>query len=218
MYSSYGLRPPKDVLEGIEVLSGMNAYGLPGASRELVQHAEQAGYEALVLTVDAPNGGARDRERRANFRLPPHVSAVNLAGIAAPALMSLQVGQSALFDGLLAHTPTWDDVIWLQSITRLPLLIKGVLHPDDARQAATLQLAGMIVSNHGGRTLDTTPSTASVLPRIINAVEGAMPVLVDGGIRRGTDILEAIALGASAVLVGRPYVYGLATAGALGVA
>ena len=86
MYSSYGLRPPKDVLEGIEVLSGMNAYGLPGASRELVQHAEQAGYEALVLTVDAPNGGARDRERRANFRLPPHVSAVNLAGIAAPAL------------------------------------------------------------------------------------------------------------------------------------
>lgn len=189
-----------------------------GFTRELVQRAEQAGYEALVLTVDAPTSGARDRERRANFRLPPHVSAVNLAGMPAQAPPDLQAGQSALFDGLLAHTPTWDDVAWLQSISRLPLLIKGVLHPDDARQAAALQLAGMIVSNHGGRTLDTTPATASVLPRIVKAVDGAMPVLVDGGIRRGTDVLKAMALGASAVLVGRPYVYGLANAGALGVA
>ncbi|MDR7375514.1 4-hydroxymandelate oxidase [Rhodoferax ferrireducens] len=188
-----------------------------GFSLDLVRRAEQAGYDALVLTVDAPTNGARDRERRANFRLPPGVSAVNLAGLAAAPAPALQPGQSALFDGLLAHAPTWDDVAWLQAHTRLPILLKGILHPDDARQAAALGLAGVIVSNHGGRTLDTTPATAAVLPRIKQAV-GDMPVLVDGGIRRGTDVLKAMALGASAVLVGRPYVYGLANAGAVGVA
>ena len=189
-----------------------------GFTRELVQRAERAGYEALVLTVDAPTSGARDRERRTNFHLPAHVSAVNLAGMAAPAQRTLQPGQSALFDDLLASAPTWDDVAWLQSITRLPVVLKGVLHPDDARQAAALGVGGVIVSNHGGRTLDTLPATASVLPRIVQVVGGQMPVLVDGGIRRGTDVLKAVALGASAVLVGRPYLYGLANAGALGVA
>ena len=189
-----------------------------GFTRELVQRAERAGYEALVLTVDAPASGARDRERRANFQLPAHVSAVNLAGMALPAQRTLQPGQSALFDNLLASAPTWNDVAWLQSITRLPVLLKGVLHPDDARQAAALGVGGVIVSNHGGRTLDTSPATAAVLPRIVQAVAGELPVLVDGGIRRGTDILKAIALGASAVLVGRPYIHGLANAGALGVA
>ena len=189
-----------------------------GFTRELVQRAERAGYEALVLTVDAPASGARDCERRANFQLPAHVSAVNLAGMAAPAQRTLQPGQSALFDNLLASAPTWNDAAWLQSITRLPVLLKGVLHPDDARQAAALGVGGVIVSNHGGRTLDTSPATAAVLPRIVQAVAGELPVLVDGGIRRGTDILKAIALGASAVLVGRPYIHGLANAGALGVA
>ncbi|MEO5796297.1 MAG: alpha-hydroxy acid oxidase [Rhodoferax sp.] len=184
---------------------------------ELVRRAEQAGFEALVLTVDAPTHGARDRERRAGFKLPPGVSAVHLAGLAPAPNVALQPGQSALFDGLLAHAPTWDDVAWLQAHTRLPVLLKGILHPADARQAAALGLAGIIVSNHGGRTLDTTPATAAVLPRIKDAV-GALPVLVDGGIRRGTDVLKAMALGASAVLIGRPYVYGLANAGAVGVA
>lgn len=189
-----------------------------GFTRELVRRAEQAGYEALVLTVDAPTSGARDRERRAGFCLPSHISAVNLQGLRPSPPSRLQPGQSALFDGLLATAPTWDDVAWLQSITHLPVLLKGVLHPADARLAASLQLAGLIVSNHGGRTLDTVPATASVLPRILQTVGGEMPVLVDGGIRRGTDVLKAMALGASAVLVGRPYVYGLANAGALGVA
>ena len=189
-----------------------------GFTRELVHRAERAGYDALVLTVDAPASGARDRERRANFHLPAHVSAVNLAGMAMPAQRRLQPGQSALFDDLLASAPTWDDVAWLQSLTRLPVVLKGVLHPNDARQAAVLGVDGVIVSNHGGRTLDTTPATASVLPRIVQAVAGQMPVLVDGGIRRGTDVLKAMALGASAVMVGRPCVYGLANAGASGVA
>ncbi len=189
-----------------------------GFTRDLVRRAEVAGYEALVLTVDAPTSGARDRERRANFRLPPGIRAVNLEGLPPVTPVELAPGQSALFDGLLRHAPTWDDVVWLQAQTRLPILLKGVLHPDDARQATRLGVAGIVVSNHGGRTLDTVPATAQMLPRIVEAVAGALPVLVDGGIRRGTDVLKAMALGASAVLLGRPYVYGLANAGAMGVA
>ena len=189
-----------------------------GFTRELVQRAETAGYEALVLTVDAPSSGARDRERRAGFCLPPGISAVNLSSLPPPPPVYLSPGQSALFDGLLHHAPTWDDVAWLRSITRLPLLLKGVLHPADARQAVSVIAAGLIVSNHGGRTLDTVPATATALPRVAQAVGGAVPVLADGGIRRGTDVLKAMALGASAVLVGRPAVWGLANAGAAGVA
>ncbi|WP_422846977.1 alpha-hydroxy acid oxidase [Acidovorax sp. M14] len=189
-----------------------------GFTQALVQRAEAAGYEALVLTVDAPTSGVRDRERRAGFRLPPGVGPVNLTGLQVPAPSALSPGQSTLFDGLLHHAPTWDDIAWLQSITRLPVLLKGVLHPADARQAVSVGAAGLIVSNHGGRTLDTAPATATALPRVVQAVGGAVPVLVDGGIRRGTDVLKAMALGASAVLVGRPAVWGLANAGAAGVA
>ena len=189
-----------------------------GFTQALVQRAEAAGYEALVLTVDAPTSGVRDRERRAGFRLPPGVGPVNLAGLQAPTAAELRPGQSALFDGLLHQAPTWDDIAWLQSITRLPVLLKGGLHPADARQAVAAGAAGLIVSNHGGRTLDTAPATASALPRVVQAVGGALPVMVDGGIRRGTDVLKAMALGASAVLVGRPAIWGLANAGAAGVA
>ncbi len=193
-----------------------------GFTLDLVQRAEAAGYEALVLTVDAPTQGVRDRALRSGLRLPPGVSAVNLAGAPPAPPASLPAGGSALFDGLLQHAATWDDVAWLQARTRLPLLLKGVLHPDDALQAAGLGVAGIVVSNHGGRTLDTAPATALALPRIAAALaarHGAAPVLlVDGGIRRGTDVFKALALGASAVLVGRPLVMALAVAGAPGVA
>lgn len=187
-------------------------------NRELVQRAERAGYEALVVTVDAPVNGARDRERRAGFHLPPGVSAVNLGGGgAAPAQTPLS-GPSALCGGLLQVATSWADIDWLLSQTKLPVLLKGVLHPDDARQAVQLGVAGLVVSNHGGRTLDTAPTTAAVLPRIRQVLGADVPLLVDGGIRRGTDVLKAVALGANAVLIGRPYIYGLANAGALGVA
>lgn len=189
-----------------------------GFTRELVQRAEAAGYEALVLTVDAPVSGVRDRERRAGFVLPPGVAAVNLKDLRTPPVNALLPGQSALFDHLLTHAPTWDDVDWLRSITRLPLLLKGITHPADAQLALEHGAAGVIVSNHGGRTLDTMRSTAELLPAVVQAVDGALPVLVDGGIRRGTDVLKAMALGASAVLVGRPVIHGLANAGARGVA
>lgn len=185
---------------------------------ELLRRAEAAGYEAVVLTVDAPTSGARDRERRAGYRLPPGITAINLAGMPQSAAAASAAGSSVLFDELLQAAPTWDDVEWLLGQTRLPVLLKGVLHEDDARQAATLGVAGLVVSNHGGRTLDTAVATAWALPRIADAVGGALPLLVDGGIRRGTDVLKAVALGARAVLVGRPYVFALASVGALGVA
>jgi 4-hydroxymandelate oxidase len=185
-----------------------------GVTRELVQRAERAGYEALVLTVDAPVNGARDAERRAGFRLPLGVSAVNL-----PQRTPLAAGTGSLFEcTLVAAAPTWADMDWLRGLTRLPILLKGVLHAADAQQAASLGLDGLVVSNHGGRTLDTAPASAAVLPRIADAVGGQLPLLVDGGIRRGTDVLKALALGARAVLIGRPVAWGLATGGAAGVA
>ena len=186
--------------------------------RDLVRRVEEAGFEALVLTVDAPVQGPRDRERRAGYRRPAHLQAVNLTGRVVPPLKPLQNGQSKLFDDLMTHAPTWDDVAWLRSITRLPVLLKGVTHPLDARQALDSGVQGLIVSNHGGRTLDTMPATAESLPAVVSAVDSRIPVLVDGGIRRGTDVLKAMALGASAVMVGRPILHGLTNAGAAGVA
>ncbi|MDZ7856375.1 alpha-hydroxy acid oxidase [Sphaerotilus sp.] len=190
-----------------------------GFTLDLVRRAEAAGCTALVLTVDAPVQGARDRERRAGFRLPPGVRAVHLDGLLPPRpARTLAAGQSALFDGLLADTPTWDDVAWLRAQTRLPLLLKGMTHPEDARLAQSLGADGLVVSNHGGRTLDTLPATAVLLPRIADAVGASLPLLVDGGIRRGTDVLKALVLGARAVLIGRPVVQALAVGGAHGVA
>jgi 4-hydroxymandelate oxidase len=187
-------------------------------TRDLVLRAESAGYEALVLTVDAPVQGARERERRAGFRLPANVRSMNLDGMNLPRPRPSAGSQSALFDDLLLHAPIWDDVSWLSSITRLPVLLKGVLHRDDAEIGIDHGVAGLIVSNHGGRTLDTAVSTVAALPAVVEVVRGRVPVLVDGGIRRGTDVLKAMALGASAVLVGRPVLHGLTNGGAQGVA
>lgn len=183
------------------------------ATLALVARAEAAGYEALVLTVDAPVQAPRDAQSRAGFRVPPGL-AVNLPP---QAPMPASVA-SVVFDHLMPAAPSWEDVEWLRRHTRLPLLLKGVAHPDDARLALRAGADGLVVSNHGGRALDTVPSTAALLPAVATAVEGRVPLLVDGGIRRGTDVLKALALGASAVLVGRPYAWGLANAGAVGVA
>jgi 4-hydroxymandelate oxidase len=186
--------------------------------RELVQRAEAAGFEALVLTVDAPVHGARDRERRTGFRVPQAAAAVHLQGLPPRPARAPAAGASALFDDLLVDAPTWRDVEWLRAQTQLPLVLKGVLHPDDARDALAAGAAALVVSNHGGRTLDTAVTTADALPAIADALGGALPLLVDGGIRRGTDVLKAVALGARAVFVGRPAVFALAAAGAPGVA
>jgi 4-hydroxymandelate oxidase len=187
-----------------------------GFMQVLLDRIAHAGYQALVLTVDAPVHGARDRERRAGFKLPHHIRAVNLGGRKKP--LDLQAGQSALFDGLLPRAATWAEVDWLRAHSRLPLLLKGVSHLDDARQALDCGVAGLIVSNHGGRTLDTLPTTVELLAMLRAGLGPEVALIVDGGIRRGTDVLKAMALGANAVLLGRPYVHALAASGALGVA
>ena len=185
----------------------------PGAMRALIAEMEAAGYEAIVLTVDAPVQGVRDRERRLGPRLPlpEHVRPVHWQ-------VQPPTENAGLCAGHANAAPTWDDVARLQSWTRLPVLLKGITHPLDAAQAVRLNLSGLIVSNHGGRTLDTLPASAQLLPAVVNAVQGDAAVLVDGGIRRGTDVFKALALGADAVLVGRPCLYGLAHAGARGAA
>ncbi|MFA7595924.1 MAG: alpha-hydroxy acid oxidase [Novosphingobium sp.] len=183
---------------------------------DLVRRAEAAGYRALVVTVDAPVNGLRNHEQRAGFALPDGVSAVNLHGMR---MLPPPSPELLLFGApLLENAPIWADIEWLRGLTRLPILLKGITDPEDARRAITASMDGIIVSNHGGRSLDGLPATIELLPEIVEAVAGAVPVLLDGGIRRGGDILRALAFGASAVLIGRPYVYGLAAAGAPGVA
>jgi 4-hydroxymandelate oxidase len=171
-------------------------------TKDLIQKAESLGYQALCVTVDTPTPGIRDRQVRAGFALPEDVIAhYSLGEIGAP-----------------KNPITWKDIEWLQSLTKIPVLLKGILNPDDALKAVQTGVDGIIVSNHGARNLDTVPSTIEVLPRIAERVNKQIPILLDGGIRRGTDVMKAIALGAQAVLVGKPICYGLACGGAEGVA
>ncbi|UDF05109.1 alpha-hydroxy acid oxidase [Asticcacaulis sp. AND118] len=187
-----------------------------GVSLDLIHRAEREGYRALVITVDAALAGIRNREQRAGFHLPPHLTAVNLAN--APAKPPPAPGQSLVFDSLMKTAPGWSDIEWVLSEARLPVILKGIVAPEDADHACRMGVHGIIVSNHGGRVLDTLPAAIDALPAVVAAVAGRVPVLLDGGVRRGTDVFKALALGASAVLIGRPYIHALAAAGPLGVA
>jgi 4-hydroxymandelate oxidase len=186
-------------------------------TRALVNRAERAGYQALVMTVDTPILGMRHREQRTQFTLPPGLDRANFRGHSgAKAVHRPSEGQ--IYSASLDPTLTWKDIEWLRSITRMPVLLKGILTADDAGHAMDAGASGLIVSNHGGRNLDSLPATIDALPEVVAKVSGRIPVLVDGGIRRGTDILKALGTGASAVLVGRPVIYGLAVGGPEGVA
>lgn len=185
-------------------------------SLALVQLAEQHHFKALVITIDSPHTGIRDRERRVNFQLPagmqhPHTP----AHIPLP---KISENQHPVFNGLMQIAPQWSDIEFIIANTNLPVILKGILHPLDAKKALEIGIKGFVISNHGGRVLDTTISPLRALQLIKRVVPVDFPLLYDGGIRRGTDVFKALACGASAVLIGRPYIYGLATAGALGVA
>lgn len=185
----------------------------------LVRRAEKAGCTAIVLTVDSPHLGRRERDVRNCFRLPDGLCLANLstAGLADFPKDVGDSGLAAYIASLYDTALTWSDLKWLKSITKLPLLVKGILRVDDARRAIRYGAEGIIVSNHGGRQLDTVPATIDVLPAIVDACRGRAEVLVDGGVRRGTDVLKALAFGARAVLIGRPALWGLAVGGEDGV-
>jgi isopentenyl diphosphate isomerase/L-lactate dehydrogenase-like FMN-dependent dehydrogenase len=188
------------------------------ATLDLVRRAEAAGYTALVVTVDAAIQLPSFQARRSGFVMPEACRAVNLAGYEAPSQVQLATGKSVIFQGYMREAPTWDDLAWLQQQTPLPLLVKGILHPADARRVQSMGIAGLVVSNHGGRALDESPASLRVLPAIRAAVGDDFPLLFDSGIRSGSDVFKALALGANAVMVGRLQMYALGVAGALGVA
>ncbi len=192
-----------------------------GFVRELVNRVERAGCRAIQLTVDAPVWGLREREMRSGFHVPPHLRIVNLERIdpqgATGPTGHTGVGISETLGWTISPNLSWKDLEWLCSLTTLPVIVKGLCRADDALTAVRSGARGIVVSNHGGRQLDGAPSTADALPRIAQAVASRVPVIVDGGIRQGVDILRALALGATAVQIGRPILWGLACAGQPGV-
>ncbi|MCA1726479.1 MAG: alpha-hydroxy-acid oxidizing protein [Actinobacteria bacterium] len=186
-----------------------------GLTAELVQRAHAAGYSAIVLTVDLPVVGVRDRDERNSFSVPEGIGYANLratppsgvAGSELKAFVGFQIDPSV----------EWSDVEWIRSLSPLPLVIKGVVTAEDATRSVDVGAAGIVVSNHGGRQLDGTIPSLEALPEVVDAVAGGAEVYLDGGVRRGTDVLVALALGARAVLVGRPVLWGLAVDGEAGV-
>lgn len=206
-------------------------------AEQMVRRARQAGYGALVLTVDVPVGGMRERDVKNGFQLPfrPGLATVadllthprwslRMALSGSPGFVNLSDGsgssspqlQAALLARTMDRSLSWRSLQWLRALWDGPLLVKGLLHPDDARQAVAHGVDGIVVSNHGGRQLDSAPSTISALPAVVDAVDGRIPVFVDSGFRRGSDVVKALALGARAVFVGRPAIWGLAAHGEAG--
>ncbi len=186
-----------------------------GLTRNLVERAEAAGYEAILLTVDAPVLGRRERDIRNAFSLPEHLTIACVDDpVKAPEGES---GLAAYFASQLDPGLTWTDLEWLVETSGLPVAVKGIHRADDAGRAVDAGAAGVIVSNHGARQLDTVPATIEMLPAVADAVAGRAEVLIDGGIRRGTDVVKALCLGADGVMVGRPVLWGLAIDGEAGV-
>lgn len=188
--------------------------------KDIVQRAEESGYRVLVLTIDTPLLGRREADIRNQFHLPHGIKAANLKESYFGDLDKSQ-GDSALAkywrEVLREGGLTWKDVDWLASITQMPIVLKGIMRGDDAQIALEHGVKGLIVSNHGGRQLDTAHATIDVLEEVVHAVAGKADVMLDGGIRRGSDVLKGLALGAKAVMVGRPLLWGLAYNGQAGV-
>jgi 4-hydroxymandelate oxidase len=192
-----------------------------GFTKDMVQRAVASGCKAVCLTVDTPVLG--NRYGQLSFGLPKELECVHLRGLtlSGPGVSQATQGhktqRSSIYDTLFDPSFNWNDLEWLRSVAGVPVILKGVLSAEDGRLAVSCGADGVIVSNHGGRNLDTVPATIDALPRVVEAVAGRIPVMLDSGIRRGTDVLAALALGAKAVFIGRPYIYGLALGGARGV-
>jgi isopentenyl diphosphate isomerase/L-lactate dehydrogenase-like FMN-dependent dehydrogenase len=182
-----------------------------GVTHAMVEEAMESGYEALLLTVDAPYAGRRERDLRSGFQIPAEISAPAIeAAVGHRSLTTTEV-----FD-LVDPSITWEDLERLCNEFDLPILVKGLITGEDAALAVEHGAAGVVVSNHGGRQLDNAPATIDALPEVVEAVDSRIPVLLDGGVRRGTDVAVALAIGAEAVLVGRPPLWGLAVDGEAG--
>ncbi|MGH7710407.1 MAG: alpha-hydroxy acid oxidase [Gemmatimonadaceae bacterium] len=190
-----------------------------GVTRALLERARDAGYKAMVLTVDAPLLGRRERDMRGGFHLHDGLRLPNAEAVGEAELPEI-AGDSALHQHLARthdSAVTEKDVTWIRDVTKLPLIVKGVVRGDDAQRAVDHGATGIVVSNHGGRQLDTAVAAIRALPEVVAAVADRAEVYVDGGVRRGTDVVKAIALGARAVMVGRPVLWGLAVNGEQGV-
>ncbi|XP_034478210.1 peroxisomal (S)-2-hydroxy-acid oxidase GLO5-like [Drosophila innubila] len=188
-------------------------------TEQLVKRAERSDFKALVVTIDTPINGDRRADAKNKFCLPPHLCLANFQGEMAQGVVSA-MGGSGLNEYVASHydpSITWKDIKWLQQLTHLPIILKGILTAEDAELARDHGCSGIIVSNHGGRQLDTAPATIEALPEIVAAVGKDLVVMLDGGIMQGNDIFKALALGAKTVFIGRPALWGLATNGQAGV-
>ncbi|CAD5206991.1 unnamed protein product [Bursaphelenchus okinawaensis] len=189
-------------------------------TESLVRRAEEAGFKALVLTVDAPTFGRRRADERNGFELPKHLEMANFADFIHSKTKSGEAGASGLAaytNSLFDQSLNWEDLAWLVKNSRLPIIVKGVMRADDAQKAIEYGASAIIVSNHGGRQLDHAPATIEALPEVVKAVNRQVPVFIDGGFRCGTDVFKALALGADLCFVGRPIIHGLAVGGVDGV-
>ncbi|KAK2384003.1 Lactoylglutathione lyase, variant 2 [Trifolium repens] len=185
---------------------------------QLVRRAESAGFKAIALTVDTPRLGRREADIKNRFTMPSHLVLKNFEGLELGKLDKTDdSGLASYVAGQIDRSLNWNDVKWLQTITSLPILVKGVLTAEDTKLAIQAGAAGIIVSNHGARQLDYVPATIVALEEIVKAAEGKIPVFLDGGVRRGTDVFKALALGAAGVFIGRPVVFSLAADGEAGV-
>nr|VDC72596.1 unnamed protein product [Brassica rapa] len=191
---------------------------------QLVRRAERAGFKAIALTVDTPRLGRRESDIKNRFTLPPNLTLKNFEGLdlgkmdeQSCCVYANDSGLASYVAGQIDRTLSWKDVQWLQTITKMPILVKGVITGEDARIAVQAGAAGIIVSNHGARQLDYVPATISALEEVVKATQGRIPVFLDGGVRRGTDVFKALALGASGIFIGRPVVFSLAAEGEAGV-
>ncbi|NBH36814.1 alpha-hydroxy-acid oxidizing protein, partial [Clostridiaceae bacterium] len=179
---------------------------------------ERAGFKAIALTVDTPILGRREADIKNRFVLPPGLTLKNFEGLNLGKMDEANdSGLASYVSGQIDRTLSWKDVKWLQTITSMPILVKGVLTADDARIAVQSGAAGIIVSNHGARQLDYVPSTIMALEEVVKGAAGRVPVFLDGGVRRGTDVFKALALGAAGIFVGRPVVFSLAVDGEAGI-